>query len=280
MTHRTGIIILILLVSVLGLIVGQRYYVYTQEDPDFCSTCHAMSEGFRTWVNSKHSHIICQRCHLLGLLEENKLLIAFVMKGNSEIKEKHGRDTPWTVCLDCHNQEAAQGSLSLRVSHGHARHVFMQNIPCLRCHAGESHDFKAAQHRCQTCHTDKLVHGMGMAGLKCLNCHRYSDESPQMVSTERCFGCHGDIESSGPMSHLKCYECHHPHGKLKMTTADCLGSCHGNETRVGQHRKHISEASMECVDCHRPHSWVIGQAQAKGLCDRCHKLRKPSTFIY
>jgi len=280
MSGRVGVFILILTVCVVGVLAGTRYFKYTEEDPDFCSTCHAMNEGFKTWVNSQHSQYVCQRCHTLSIVEENKLLVAFVAKGSKNVEQDHGRTTPWEGCLKCHNEAATQGSLTLRVSHGHAKHVFQQDIPCKKCHRGDNHDFTADQNRCQTCHTDKLVHGMGMAGLYCLNCHSYAETSEKMVSIERCFGCHGDIPMAGVMAGITCFDCHHPHGKLKMQNEDCMGSCHGNETRVGQHKRHMEGFDLGCLDCHRPHTWRIGQEEAPGLCDRCHPLKDPATFIY
>ncbi len=280
MKGKGSVFLLIFVICAIGIVTGLRYYEYTEKDPDFCSMCHIMEEGYRSWWKSKHSHIICQQCHGLNIIEENRLLVAFVAKGNKSVKQTHGRIKPWEGCLDCHTQEAAQGSLTLRVSYGHARHVFMQNLPCKECHRGDLHSFKADRKACQSCHKDKLVHGMGMAGLECLNCHSFGAASPKLVTIERCFECHGDVPKRGVMARIKCFECHHPHGKLRMENKDCLGSCHGNETRVGQHGLHLEKTSMGCIDCHKPHRWMVGKAEAVGLCDRCHPLKDPATFIY
>jgi hypothetical protein len=40
------------------------------------------------------------------------------------------------------------------------------------------------------------------------------------------------------------------------------------------------KASLECLDCHNPHGWTIQNENAKGLCDKCHPLKDPVTFIY
>lgn len=280
MKGKGGILLLVFLVCILGLVIGYRYYTYTRKDPAFCSMCHLMEEGYRSWRTGPHNHIICQQCHELNLIEENRLLVAFVVKGESDIRQVHGRIAPWNGCFSCHTQEAAQGSITLRSSYGHARHVFMQSIKCESCHRGDAHGFKADQTACQGCHKDMLVHGMGTAGLYCLNCHRFGEASPMLVSSERCLECHREIPGKGVMSNLKCYDCHHPHLKLKMETNDCLGSCHGNEANVGQHRIHLEKTRMGCMDCHKPHKWSVGKAEARGLCDRCHPLRDPITFIY
>ncbi len=280
MKARPAILLIILLVCLILILKGYKYYEYTKTDPEFCNTCHLVEEGVRTWRLSKHSNLICQRCHVLTLIEENRLLLAFAIKGSWRVKQTHGSIKPWEGCLDCHVQDASQGSVSLRTSYGHARHVFMQDIKCNACHRGDIHDFRADSKKCQTCHKDKLVHGMGMAGLYCLNCHRFGETKPKMVSQERCFECHKTIPTKGVMSGVKCFDCHKPHGQLKMESKDCLGTCHGNETRVGQHGKHLALGKLQCIDCHKPHTWVIKKENAPGLCDRCHPLRDPMTFIY
>ncbi len=82
------------------------------------------------------------------------------------------------------------------------------------------------------------------------------------------------------MAMLKCFQCHKPHAEIKFTSDDCLGSCHGNEATVGQHGLHLEKTEFGCLDCHKAHSWVIGAEQAPGLCDRCHRMKDPATFIY
>ena len=82
------------------------------------------------------------------------------------------------------------------------------------------------------------------------------------------------------MSSLKCFDCHHPHGKIKPSSQDCLKNCHGSEARVGQHNLHMKKAKLTCLDCHKAHTWIVDKKTAKGLCNRCHVLRDPATFIY
>jgi nitrate/TMAO reductase-like tetraheme cytochrome c subunit len=274
------IVILLLLLSFIGALVGYKYYRHTQEDPEFCASCHLMQEAFRTWQMSRHRDLQCQICHSMNLLEQNRLLVAFVVKGSRSVKQTHGRVKPWKSCKTCHLEEAAQGSITLQSSYGHARHVFMENINCSKCHTGDMHNFKPQEMACRECHKDKLVHGLGMEGLLCLNCHSFGEKSPKMVLVEKCLVCHKDIPSKGPMAHIKCFECHKPHEKIKLTSNDCLVRCHGNESQVGQHGLHMREAGLNCLDCHKAHIWIVGPKEAKGLCNRCHSLKDPKTFIY
>jgi hypothetical protein len=277
---KKSIILLILLVYAIAVVAGLRYYRFMKEDTAYCSMCHIMEEGYRSWESSAHYLIICQECHDLSVMEGNKLLLARYVQGAKQIEQDHGRRRPWDQCVECHLGETAQGAVTLRESYGHARHVFMRNITCDGCHTGAEHEFRVDHTRCQGCHPGHLVHGMGTAGTYCLNCHDFIQASSRPVPVERCFRCHDDIPTRGVMADIKCYECHHPHEQLRIENADCLGACHGNETQVGQHGVHVERLGLGCMDCHRPHSWTVGKEQARGLCDRCHPLKDPRTFIY
>jgi cytochrome c nitrite reductase small subunit len=278
--NQRAFVLLLLLVSIIGGIVGYRNYKYTQDDPDFCTSCHMMQEAYKTWSKSKHRDLPCQRCHRMSLLEQNRMLVAFVVKGTQSTHQKHGRISPWNACKECHLSEAEQGSLTLSNSYGHARHVFMQKISCSKCHTGTLHTFSPNEQACSGCHKDKVIHGMGMEGLSCLKCHSYGEKAPKMISTERCLKCHKNYPTQGPMSSLKCFDCHQPHGKIKLTSQDCLKNCHGNEANVGQHKLHMTKAKLDCLDCHKAHTWLVGKKEAKNLCNRCHVLKNPATFIY
>ena len=279
--NQKAIVLLLLLLTIMGGVVGFRYYRYAKEDPDFCTKCHMMQEAFKTWQLSKHRDFPCQRCHRISMLEQNKMLISYVVKGTgTTAKQTHGRISPWNSCKDCHLSEVSQGSVTLSNSYGHARHVFMQHISCGNCHTGSSHTFAPNEQACSGCHKDKVIHGMGMEGLSCLKCHSYGEKTPKMIPFGRCLTCHKDIPTKGTMSSLRCFDCHHPHGKIKPSSQDCMKTCHGSETKVGQHNLHMTRAKLDCLDCHKAHKWSIGKTEAKGLCSRCHPLKDPATFIY
>lgn len=278
--NQKAIVFLLLLITAIGGIVGYRYYVYTKEAPEFCTSCHMVQEAFKTWQLSKHRDIPCQKCHAMSILEQNRMLVAFVVRGGQSATQSHGRISPWNACRECHLAEATQGSVTFRNSYGHARHVFMQNISCSKCHSGTLHAFTPNPQACQGCHQDKVIHGMGMEGMSCLRCHSYGEKAPKMIANDRCLTCHKHIPTRGPMAHLKCFDCHHPHGKIRPSSADCMKSCHGNESQVGQHSLHLTRAKLQCLDCHKAHGWTVGKKEAVGLCNRCHPAKDPATFIY
>ncbi|MFN3479240.1 MAG: NapC/NirT family cytochrome c [Thermodesulfovibrionales bacterium] len=278
--HIKGFILaLIALISVLGVIVGYKYYRHTQEDPEFCMSCHIMKEAFIEWERGKHRDVVCQKCHHLSILEQNQLLVAYVVRGtNQKFSQTHGRKKPWELCKKCHMDEIAQGSRTLNKSYGHARHVFIQQIGCKICHKGTVHNFRPNEDACKKCHEDKGVHGVGMEAFSCLKCHSFAEKTPTMIPRDRCIVCHKGIPQKGVMSDLLCHQCHKPHGRIKPQSRDCLG-CHGNEATVGQHGFHMKKG-LSCIDCHKAHSWIVSPSSAKILCTKCHSYKDPKRFIY
>ena len=279
--HLKGFVLaLIVIVAILGVVVGYKYYRHTQEDPEFCMSCHIMKEAFTEWYKGKHRSIICQKCHQLSILEQNQLLMTYVVRGNSkQFSQTHGREKPWSSCKECHMNEAAQGSLTLNKSYGHARHVFIQKINCKICHKSSLHDFHLNKDACQKCHKDKGVHGLGMEAFSCLKCHSYSEKTPSMVPKDRCVKCHTNIPRTSPMAGLLCHQCHKPHGEIIPKPSMCVNECHQNETAIGQHGFHMKKG-LNCLDCHKAHIWVVGQDKAKTLCSRCHPYKETKRFIY
>lgn len=267
-------------IAVLGVVVGHRYYRYTQDEPQYCASCHLMKEAFTEWQKGKHRDIICQTCHHLSMLEQNQLLVAYVVKGNGkQFSQTHGRKKPWRECKNCHMGEASQGSLTLKKSYGHARHVFMQNIDCKVCHKSALHNFRPNENACNECHKDKGVHGIGMEAFSCLKCHSFSEKTPSMIPKDRCIKCHTNIPKKGPMSGLLCHQCHKPHGRINPSSDTCTDECHRNEISVGQHGLHMKKG-LNCIDCHKAHSWIVGQSKAATLCSKCHPTKNPMSFIY
>ncbi|MFO0752520.1 MAG: NapC/NirT family cytochrome c [Thermodesulfovibrionales bacterium] len=267
------------LVAVLGALVGYRYHRYTQEDPEFCASCHLMSDAFREWQKGRHRDVVCQKCHKLSIFEKNQLLVAFVVKGKEPLAPTHGREKPWKACRECHMDNIAQGSLTMKKSYGHARHVFMQGMECKSCHKGTLHHFRPNEDSCRACHQERGVHGIGAEAFSCLKCHSFSEKAPAMVPKDVCIRCHTQVPRKGPMAALLCHQCHKPHGKINPTSASCVASCHSNETAVGQHGVHMNKG-LDCMECHKPHLWVVGQERAKTLCSRCHPAKDPKLFIY
>ena len=316
MTLKAKILILSLLLVIVGGggFVAYKFYDFTQNNPKFCVGCHLMQEAYDSWAKSEHAKLNCHDCHHLTIPEQNQLLISFVMHRPTKVPERHKDNVivPSRTCNECHTSKNAK---RINKSLFHAKHVYMEQIECTECHgevkADKSglHHFLPTEKFCTKCHTDKVVHGEGMGGLACLNCHtdRTQDLKP---GRKKCLFCHSadenirkELISDGSMDvrffqpdsamikkatkirytetspmQFFCYECHKPHtaGKVRPKTADCL-RCHAGTPKVGKHKVHLN-MDMQCKDCHKPHVWKVTEESARKDCVACHEYRSPRTF--
>jgi len=305
------IAVLLLVITAGGGVVAFRFYDFTQNNPKFCVSCHLMKQAFTAWETSEHKNINCHECHHLSVPELNTLLISFVLHNPSRVPERHGKIiVPARSCLKCHweKDERYANAPMINRSNLHARHVFMEQKECSQCHGYIVHKFTPEERFCVRCHQNKEVHGAGMVGLACLNCHtdRTKDLRP---GRKKCLFCHGgedvrkeliadgsidvkhyqpaaetikkaikiNVPSDAPMQFF-CYECHKPHKLVRPDWGNCL-SCHRNITEVGKHGLHIQVVGMKCKDCHRPHEWRVTEASARKDCVKCHEYREPKRFI-
>ncbi len=271
-----GFIFAILIIFV--FLYGYRYYRYTQNDPDFCTTCHLVSESHVDWQKSSHSKVICQKCHEIGVLEQNQRLLGYIAKGADPISLNHGRKKPWMQCLGCHKNTASQGAVSPGKAYGHAKHVVMRKIECKQCHVLDRHNLPHNNGSCINCHKDKDVHGISIAEFSCINCHPFTRKHPVMTPPDKCTKCHVKMLQKNPKSKLSCHYCHKPHLTSKPTNSICI-ECHKTEATVGQHGLHAKQA-IECMYCHKPHTWSIGLPNKKDLCSECHPYKDPRKFLY
>lgn len=309
------IIALVLVIVFGGAFIAYKTYNFTQNNPKFCTGCHLMEPAYTSWATSEHKTVNCHDCHHLSVPELNRLLISFVFKRPNTVPERHKEQiiVDQKHCNQCHTSGKAE---SINKSRFHARHVYMEQIECTVCH-GELKPDKSGLHRflpsekfCAKCHKNRQVHGVGMGGLACLNCH--TDRTPDLKPARmKCLYCHGTDEKlrkqlvaegtidvrffqpsaalinkatkikfneKSPMQFF-CYECHKPHtpGKVRPTSAECL-RCHGDIRDVGKHKIHLN-MDMQCKDCHRPHIWKVTDETAKKDCVTCHEFKSPKAFL-
>ncbi len=309
------IIALILVIVSGGGFVAYKFYDFTQNNPKFCVGCHLMQPAYDSWAKSEHKQLNCHDCHHLTIPEQNQLLISFVLRRPKSVPERHKDQVivSQKYCNQCHTEGKAK---RINKSLFHAKHVYMEQIECTQCH-GEVKEDKSGLHHflptekfCQKCHPGRAVHGEGMGGLACLNCHtdRTTDLRP---GRNKCLYCHSADESireelrrdatmdvrffvpdqslikkatkialsKKSRMQFYCYECHKPHtqGKVRPKNVDCL-RCHENTPRVGKHKVHLS-MDMQCKDCHKPHLWRVTEASAKKDCVQCHEYRSPKMFL-
>jgi len=305
------IAVLALTISAGGGVGAFKFYNFTQENPRFCLSCHLMQPAFDAWSISEHKDVTCHDCHHLSIPEQNRLLVIFVLKRPTAVPPRHGKIiVPWKYCIKCHweRDERFPQARAVNRSRLHARHYFMEQIECSKCHGYIIHRFVPEDRFCQRCHEAKEVHGMGMEELACLNCHtdRTVDLRP---GRKKCLFCHGprsireelirdgtldvrryrpaeelikkatkvSIPADAPMQ-FHCYECHKPHERIRPVWSDCL-NCHRNIPDVGKHGVHLQVAGMKCTQCHKPHTWRVTGKAAKKACIKCHEYREPKRFL-
>jgi hypothetical protein len=309
------IITLILIIVFGGGFVAYKFYDFTQNNPKFCVGCHLMQPAYDAWAKSEHKTLSCHQCHHLTIPEQNQLLISFVLHRPTKVPDRHKGQVivGEHVCNQCHTEGPGE---RINKSLFHAKHVYMEQIECTECHGEVKpdksglHSFLPTEKFCTKCHKDKQVHGEGMGGLACINCHtdRTKDLKP---GRKKCLFCHSNNESvrkeliadstmdvrfftpnsalikkaakiqfnnDSPMQ-FYCYECHKPHtpGKVKPKNEDCL-KCHSNIPKIGKHKTHLG-MDMQCKDCHKPHLWKVTEASAKKDCVTCHEYRSPKAFM-
>lgn len=306
------IIALLLLVILVGSgFVSYRFYDFTQNNPNFCVSCHLMKTAFVAWQQSEHHMINCHECHHLSIPEMNKLLISFILKRPTVVPDRHGKIiVPWRFCMKCHWEKDDRYPQAIKINRSplHARHVFMEQTECSKCHGYMVHKFTPEERFCVRCHKGKVVHGIGMGELACLNCHtdRTRDLRP---GRKKCLFCHGgedvrkeliadasldvthyqpsqatiqkaikiNVPADAPMQ-FDCYTCHKPHAKVRPDWGNCL-NCHRNIIDVGKHSLHIKVVGMQCKECHKPHAWRVTTESAQKDCVKCHEFRQPKRFV-
>jgi predicted CXXCH cytochrome family protein len=310
---RGKIIIAVLLLVILtgGGVVSFKFYDFTQNNPKFCISCHLMKPAYEAWEESEHLGINCHDCHHLSIPEQNRLLMNFVLRRPKSVPERHGKIiVPWKYCVSCHweKDENYPDAVRINDSRIHAKHYFMEQIECSKCHGYLVHKFTPEERFCVRCHQDKEVHGEGMEGLACLNCHtdRTKDLKP---GRKKCLFCHGeevvrmelmadgtmdvthftpeeevieraikiDVPEGAPMQ-MYCYECHKPHARVRPDFGTCQG-CHPQIVNVGKHKTHVQLMGLECTVCHKPHSWRVTEERARTVCTQCHDYKEPLSFI-
>lgn len=305
------IVMFLLALSLSMAFAGYKVNDYFEHNPNACMLCHVHDNAQQAWLKSKHSAVNCHQCHHSSKKEQVEQMVKFIFLGQKTVQPRHGKViVPWKLCMTCHwerNAKYANAPLVNR-SRYHAKHVFMEQIECSKCHGYVTHQFMPEERFCTKCHGAKEVHGTGMEKLACLNCHtdRTVDLKP---GRKKCLFCHGDesvrkeliadatidvkyfqpspaiikkatkinVPDEAPMK-LDCHLCHKPHNKVRPDQGDCL-KCHSNQLSIGKHEIHVKMVNMKCMDCHKPHKWKVTQEQAKKDCIKCHAYKDPKKFI-
>lgn len=298
---------------VLGIaFLAYRFWDYKENNPKFCVTCHLMTSAYSSWEQGEHAGVNCHECHRLSLLDQNRLLVSFVLKKPATVPVRHGKTiVPSKYCSACHWQQNPEYPQAAKITNSpmHATHFFRHQIECSTCHGYILHRFTPEPRFCVKCHQGKAAHG-ATEGIACMNCHtdRTLSLKPDRL---KCLFCHGDERArrrlagqdgidirqykpearviqravkikygeDSPMQ-FACHECHRLHNanKLRPPMDDCL-RCHRSAAQSGKHRIHVETLKMGCTECHAPHIWRVEAERAKKDCSRCHPYKSPKDFF-
>jgi predicted CXXCH cytochrome family protein len=149
-----------------------------------------------------------------------------------------------TDCAKCHDVQPAQ------IEANGSKHKTA--IDCLACHEG--HRPKVAKNipKCSNCHEGKPHYQEKFNCLGCHNPHQPLKVVLQGEQKEVCVTCHANpgrelVATPSKHTQLSCNFCHKEHGAIP-----------------------------KCLDCHKPHSTEMTQAD----CATCHKPHKPLELMY
>jgi hypothetical protein len=292
---RRPLLLVVILLASGGVGLTANYFAqdYMENDPTFCNQCHVMESAFEAWKQSVHRGINCHECHHATTAAKNKMLLQTIFLAPEKVtdpyvKTKGTVNVPFEYCVKCHWRKNPDypNAPKINQSMGHALHVYVQEIECAQCHAGQSlHVFPPAMDLCLNCHEGQVdyLHGSvaGEPVVRCLSCH--TDKTRDIKPDRRtCLACHQqfgpDPDEQQELMHLQCTVCHKPHDPelTKPKPEVCLG-CH---KPIGEHEVHALhlDAVGNCTDCHRAHHWRFTVAEIEETCGNCHEPRSPEPF--
>ena len=284
---------LILVVVVAAIWIGVSV-IESQEDSDYCGSCHSMLPYHESWSQSNHASVGCAECHIepgvSGWIKARLDLNRMKKAEASGVTAPPDIEVGDEFCLKCHGKAAnitdteamtiphfLHGEVGLDCASCHGGEIHgeqgttptgMTHATCIECHEAIITDLET----CTKCHkTDWIIETDVMRiphllhtdmGLLCANCHvvpREFDEDVKMeqVGHDSCIPCHEDIIAD-------------PNG---------CATCHKVEPiyeTVGiriPHQSHIG-MGLSCVDCHGPQVAKDGQElieMGHDQCADCHE---------
>lgn len=302
--------IIVIICAIVGAIVGYKFYDYSQNDPNFCVSCHIMQDSFKAWDMSSHKSINCHECHHLAPPELAGLMYSFLIKKPSKIPERHGKIIVGRhVCEKCHvhKNEKFATAPSIEKNAFHEKHAAQGE--CTQCHGYIIHQFAPEANICSKCHSDKKM--VAMSSVPCLDCHTTKAKTIAGPDRDKCLACHGDdalrtkinaarkdisktfkpdeamvkaavkitFNEKSPMQ-FPCGDCHKPHTIIKPDWNSC-NTCHPDIKKKGKHGLHFGMGMNKCNTCHKPHTWEVQPDVLNSKqCTTCHPASKdPEKFV-
>jgi nitrate/TMAO reductase-like tetraheme cytochrome c subunit len=279
---------------------GTTFFVYSQNNNQFCISCHTLhDEVYQRFQQSKHHRIAnlrCHDCHDEPLVAEVNQVVKWMLLRPEQVGPH--APVPRNVCASCHIKSKPDSTWQrIIATAGHSVHLQTDTakklgVECLTCHGVTAHRFVPVKATCEQsgCHKPMGIRLGKMAdqtSLHCTTCHRFTvpvgDANDRHVALaelvprdQNCLSCHAMqrvIERFVPANDPhkgRCGDCHNPHTQTTPAAAykTCENSgCHARaDTLTPFHRGTHQAALARCGACHQEHSWKV---QGSGCLD-CH----------
>lgn len=286
----------VLLLIFIVLVIGAWSVFEITQSSVFCgNTCHIMRPHYNDWKTSNHSQVACVECHNpsgeSGQFVSRWSALAQVA---SYFTRTYGERTRAEVsdsgCLKegCHSKRLLDGQVTFQ---GNILFDHRPHLQQLR---------RGKILRCSTCHSQVAMgNHITVVEDACFLCHfKDSGSSPE---TAACTLCHGTLEGQsgsmdGRFDHtgyldrgVSCERCHSNiiSGDGTVREEICL-NCHSLPVKLVLsepveilHRKHVTDHSVECDDCHEPirHSIERNLSAASFDCSSCHENRHSGILL-
>lgn len=283
----------------------------------FCGLCHEMKPEFNTWQASSHAQVSCSDCHTgakpWNLPHKVASLLELYYHVTDQVPDEIVllEEMEDSVCLSCHTKQRAV-TASGDIIIPHAKHIDVEGIACLDCHASVAHagisqkekslphnspakialsanmepgDFRPSMGECISCHTEKKV------TVSCEACHReiitpsnhtastwkFQHGSEAMGSYGECLYCHDITNGKPPSKHER-----------PLTAIRANGLCldchltrppgHDDSWALG-HRKPAQSDKTSCLVCHDEVRTAGSPMEKVTTCTECHNTTHKATWI-
>ena len=253
-------------------VVGAKTYVFIEDDPRFCKTCHLMEEAWYKWNESPHRNVTCHKCHVANMEDNMRLLVVYFTERPEKVREdiREHIKIENEKCEKCHFKQGKWPYVAETA--GHKFHLEEAKANCIDCHGGRIHRFIPDRSDCLQCHSDKKLRIKSM-DFHCTNCHpflasvseRGEDIKPHQQDCRKCHSERNVILALPENAHANsdCSNCHQPHVTEEPFSCE---TCH----TVPKNPMHMKHEGKDCESCHQPHS-VKG---VREVCESCHEDKK------
>lgn len=260
--------------------VGGPTAVTYSNTPEFCSSCHSMSDEFASWKVSPHADAAtCIECHsdpgALGEMAAHVkgVRMLYMTIANVEPTLVMDHKIPNDYCEKCHKMEVEQPK---GVMVNHQKHL-KEGVTCQDCHAGLVHkanEFKPGNER---------FHNI------CIGCHAEKSVKLETNGSTGCTACHSVLTEITPADHGGHWMANHGKSSSKQNCGEChLAASAGSHGAMSQPASFaVAQQGDQCASCHQttmPHPTSYLQrhgadalSQGAGVCANCHSPLSPVT---